>query len=140
MSIRALTSLIAVLAAGAASAQIEPDEAETRIREACKAEEGTDPEKCDCYVDELKSVLPESTYKPMITLAAAVMSQDRDLMQSFLDDRDLEAGQFNEMVLEMERALSTAEGRCEPADSGADSETDSGTNSGKNPDNDSDSR
>jgi len=113
MPLRATSLAVLLLAAGGAAAQVGSDEAETRIREACKAEEGTDPEKCDCYVDELKSVLPESTYEPMITLAAAVMSEDEELLSNFLADNELDAGRFNEMVLEMEQALATAEGRCD---------------------------
>jgi len=94
-------------------AQINAEEAESRIREACKAEDGTDPAKCDCYVTELKSILPADTYESMMALAAAVMSEDMALLQEVLSDGGIDAGQLNEMVLEMQQALGTAEQRCE---------------------------
>jgi len=106
-------ALCLVVAGHPALAQLEPEEAESRIREACKAEAGTDPAKCDCYVGELKSVLPSDTYEPMMALAAAVMSEDMALLQEVLSDGGIDAGQLNEMVLEMQQALGAAEQRCE---------------------------
>lgn len=110
-----LATLLAILAMPA-SAQIDAAEAERRIREACKAEDGTDPAKCDCYVTELKSILPAQTYDSMVTLAAAVMSDDMALLQDILASGEIDAGQLNEMVLEMQQALGTAEQRCETQD------------------------
>lgn len=106
-------ALCLVLAAYPAAAQIDAEEAESRIREACKAEEDTDPAKCDCYVGELKSILPTATYDSMMALAAAVMSEDMALLQEVLSSGEVDAGQLNEMVLEMQQALGAAEQRCE---------------------------
>jgi len=111
-----LLAIAALLAADPAAAQIAAEDAAQRIREACKLEQGTDPAKCDCYVDELETILPAETYEPMVVLAAAVMSGDRELMQEFIADSDIDSGQFNEMVLEMQQALGTAEQRCEGGD------------------------
>lgn len=106
----ALTAALGLAIPG--QAQISVESAEQRVLEACRAEAGTDPVKCACYVGALKTQLPAENYESMMIMAAAAMSGDMELMRGLLDNTDIGPGRFNNMVLEMEQALARAEQSC----------------------------
>lgn len=96
-----------------ASAQIDAQEAEKRILAACAAETGgAAPERCDCYVSEIKSRVPAGTYGSMIVLAAAALSGDMELLRAFVEKAQLDPEAYDRMLGEMERAVSLAAAIC----------------------------
>lgn len=107
-----LMSSLAVLAGEAEEQTADVAKAEGQILAACKAESGTDPLKCDCYVGRLKSLLPVDSYRPAVILAAIGMSGDFIRMQDFIRAEGMDEAHFTSMMMDMEKALETAEAEC----------------------------
>ncbi len=116
----ALTALVAlpVLPADAAggAGMNAPDDlsaAERQILEACLAEPDTDPAACGCYLKALRRLLPERDYALATGLAAAAMRGDGEAFRRLVTRHGLSAARLQEILTATDRALTTAEHRCE---------------------------
>lgn len=108
-----LMSLFSLPASGQADiAVMDEGSAEEAIIAACKSEEGAEPAKCDCYVAELKSLLPASDYRRSVILAALAMTNEALPMLDFIRSEKLDAEAFTTLMEGMEKALKQAEQRC----------------------------
>ncbi len=123
-AIGAITSLLLLGATGATATQ-RPDPggkpgdlstAERRILEACLAETGTNPAACGCYLEALRRLLPEKDYALATGLAAAAMRGDGEAFRGLVTRHRLSADRLQEILTTTDRALRTAERRCERAE------------------------
>lgn len=105
--------LVLLAASGAAAAQVDSGEAEASILAACRAESGEDgPERCACYVSEIRSRVPADAYGTMIELAAAVLTGDMAAMQDVIDKSGLDPEATDRMLADMREAVTMAAAIC----------------------------
>lgn len=118
----ALAALLAVASASAAPKDV-PDgagaddlsTAERQILEACLAEPGTNPAACGCYVRALRELLPAADHALATRLAAAAMRGDGEAFRRIVTEQSLTAERLQDILVATDRALKSAEHRCEGA-------------------------
>ncbi len=96
----------------AAPADREAADAEARIRAACKADANADPDKCDCYVDTLKSALPRESFAAMMDFAAATMGTDQKALDEVIAAARADPDRYNAMLETMKTATAKAAETC----------------------------
>ncbi len=93
--------------------------AERQILEACLADSGTNPAACGCYLETLRRLLPETDYALATGLAAAAMRGDGEAFRRLVTRHRLSADRLQTILTATDRALRTAEQRCEQTAPGA---------------------
>jgi hypothetical protein len=112
-SLSVIALLVATMGMNTALAQVmSVESAQDQLRNACKAERGTDAETCDCYVDSLAQTLPKDDFEKMVVLAAIAISGDDEKMTQFVEEQELTYDVRNEMLLDTREALTAAEKSC----------------------------
>ncbi|GAK33595.1 hypothetical protein JCM17846_13950 [Iodidimonas nitroreducens] len=112
-SLSVIALLVATMGMNTALAQVlSVESAQDQLRNACKAERGTDAETCDCYVDSLAQTLPKDDFEKMVVLAAIAISGDDEKMTQFVEEQELTYDVRNEMLVDTRAALTAAEKSC----------------------------